>query len=73
MPIQIEVFTENEMVGKLNEAKERAGSMTALAKGFDMNDQFLGRVAQGRDPVSEKIAENLGFERLTVFVKKEKK
>lgn len=73
MPTRIEAFTEAEMIEKLNEARERAGSMTALAKEFDMNDQFLGRVAQGRDPVSEKIADKLGFERLTVFVKKEKR
>lgn len=72
MPTRIEAFTEDEMVRKLNEARERAGSMTALAEEFDMNDQFLGRVAQGRDPVSPKIAERLGFERLTVFVKRVK-
>lgn len=72
MPIRIEAFTEDEMIEKLNEAKERAGSMTALAEEFGMNDQFLGRVAQGRDPVSPKIAEKLGFERLTVFVEKGK-
>lgn len=72
MPTRVEAFTEDEMIEKLNEAKERAGSMTALAEEFGMNDQFLGRVAQGRDPVSPKIAEKLGFERLTVFIKKEK-
>lgn len=73
MPTRIEAaFTEDEMIEKLNEAKEQAGSMTALAEQFDMNDQFLGRVAQGRDPVSPKIAEKLGFERLTVFVEKGK-
>lgn len=72
MPIRIEAFTEDEMIEKLNEAKERAGSMMALAEEFGMNDQFLGRVAQGRDPVSPKIAEKLGFERLTVFVEKGK-
>lgn len=73
MPTRIEsAFTEDEMIEKLNEARDKAGSMLSLAEEFEMNDQFLGRVAQGRDPVSPKIAEKLGFERLTVFVEKGK-
>ncbi len=68
MPTRLEVFTEEEVRERLKQARNKAGSMMALAEEFGMNDQFLGRVAMGRDMVSANVAEKLGFRRQIAYV-----
>jgi hypothetical protein len=63
--------TEDEMKEILAAAVAKAGSVAALAREMDgeIQEQYLGRMVSGRDPINAKLAEKLGYRRLTVFEK----
>lgn len=59
--------TEAEMLERLRDRLTRAGDRKALAREFGVTPFALAGMLRGRWPVSEPIAEKLGYRRVTRF------
>jgi hypothetical protein len=55
------------MISSMVDAK---GTKRAVAAQFGISEHFLGDVLLGRRPMSAKLAEALGYEKITVYRRK---
>ena len=60
---------EHDLRDELTAAVEREGTQTALARDLGISESFLGDILHGRRGISEKLANKLGWKRVTVFVR----
>ena len=61
-------ITHQELLDLLT-ARVQKSSQSQLARDFDMSVSFLNQILRGEKPITEKLAERLGYSRVTVFRK----
>lgn len=62
-----------DLLTEMSSGKEKSGkrrSQTNVAKDLNFSTGFLGDVLHGRRNVTEKLAERLGLEQVTVYVRR---
>lgn len=60
-------MTDEELYKELMKAVEEAGSITKLAESMDKSRGFMNRVTSKKDPISEDIARELGYQKVCVW------
>ena len=58
------------VIDELKEQIRARGSQKAFADEIDLSPAYINDIIKGRRDLSDNVIEKLGFERITVFVKK---
>lgn len=64
------IACEHDMLDLLSELVAIRGSQKAVADEFGISKAHLGDILRGKKPIGPRVAEKLGWERVTVFRKK---
>ncbi len=60
---------EHDLRDELTAAVDREGTQAVLARDLEVSNAYLGDVLHGRRPISGRLAEKLGWKKMTVFVR----
>jgi len=65
-----EIVTGHDLLDMISSMVDAKGTKRAVAAQFGISEHFLGDVLLGRRPMSAKLAEALGYEKITVYRRK---
>lgn len=59
--------TERDLVTELRAMCLPRGAKRAMAKSLGISAQYMGDILSGRNKISDRIADKLGYRRITMF------
>lgn len=62
-------ITNGELIEKVQELVEQLGSQAAAAIELDISPTYISDLLAGRRPATDKIAQQFGYQRVTIFKK----
>lgn len=61
-------ITHEEALKRIRDLVKRSGSQVAAAKELNISPAFLGDILRGARPISDNVAQKLGYRRVVQFV-----
>ena len=69
----VDEVTEQQIIDELNERVKQWGRQIRVADDLGFTSSFISDVRMGKRPVSEKLADSMGYTRRVIFERKRKR